>query len=140
MKGTFEFLAYLRGIETLVAGENPTRKQKFLAYLRGIETTQTKWADRYIATVFSVPTRDWNEDEDVLEGKEARRFLAYLQGIETPANVPSHWGPGLFLAYLQGIETVQWAKYCGVVIAFLAYLQGIETEASPTDSRRCHSF
>ena len=59
----FKFLAYLRGIETLMNEQNMTKVLEFLAYLRGIETyIALEWTENG-ERVFSVPTRDWNVDE-----------------------------------------------------------------------------
>jgi len=55
-----QFLAYLRGIETLLKLSMTQYMKQFLAYLRGIET-----------------------NKKILRRRRACGFLAYLRGIET---------------------------------------------------------
>jgi len=61
LSGGTLFLAYLRGIETHLPGQDIPYQPRFLAYLRGIETSPAE-----------------------LKGSDLMLFLAYLRGIETP--------------------------------------------------------
>ena len=76
--------------------------------------------------VFSVPTRDWNQDA-MGATEQIFKFLAYLRGIETLMNEQNMTKVLEFLAYLRGIETSTVRLLPSVFSLFLAYLRGIET-------------
>ena len=58
--GGMEFVAYLRGIETIPPPVGvQIRPGAFVAYLRGIETAAfTRWLHEHTVEVCSLPTRD----------------------------------------------------------------------------------
>jgi len=105
---------------------------RFLAYLRGIETCPSRRGWRGWCKVFSLPTRDWNQDIKVhvdvglrvfslptrdwndrrcRRSASAAEFLAYLRGIETVLAAVARVNYYLFLAYLRGIETDKHTNY-----------------------------
>ena len=147
------FLAYLRGIETiviyilleylLIVFSVPTRDWNGImadeSDMRATEVFSVPTRDwnqlvvllpKQSAAVFSVPTRDWNVFVYVHRGKNPK-FLAYLRGIET-----SRWPRGYFsLRSVFSVPTRDWNLY-GLVrawlsLTFLAYLRGIETGSRP---------